>query len=237
MKLSIIIPCHNEEENISEVISRIEAAADMPRELVVVDDHSADKSAEIIRELSSRYGNIRLVQNRGEKGFANAIRAGFAAAEGEAVVPVMADLCDDLATLGRMWEKICQGYDVVCASRYIQGGRRLGGSRVKGFFSAFVGWSLKFILGIPTHDIANAFKMYRKAVLDKISLEATGFEVSMEIPIKAYFLGARVTEVPSVWKERTRGKSNFKMLRLLPHYLKFYLWAVKEKLKRCLSFR
>jgi hypothetical protein len=142
----------------------------------------------------------------------------------------MADLCDDLSTIEKMFQKINEGYDVVCGSRYMKEGGRLGGSKLKGFFSCFVGRSLQILLGLPTCDIANAFKMYRKKIIDSIDIESCGFEISMEIPLKAYLLGFKLTEVPTVWKERTKGKSSFRMFKLFPNYFKLYLWAIFKKL-------
>lgn len=230
MKLSIVLPAHNEEENITEVVRRIETTLDMPHELVVVNDHSTDNTAELLKQLCRQYNNIRVVENKLKKGFANAIKTGFSQVGTDVVVPVMADLCDDLTTLKTMFEKINEGYDVVCGSRYIQGGARCGGSKLKGFFSCFAGRSLSFLLGLPTHDIANAFKMYKKKVIDSIEIKSKGFEISMEIPLRAYFLGFKITEVPTAWKERTKGKSSFKMFRLLPNYLKLYIWAILKRL-------
>lgn len=232
MKLSIIIPAHNEQDNITEVINRVEGSLDIPHELIIVNDHSQDGTAEIVERLSERYPNIRLVDNINTKGFANALKTGFASAKTDIMVPVMADLCDDLNTIREMFRKINENYDIVCGCRYIKGGARLGGSKIKGFFSCFVGKTLKFLLGLPTHDIANAFKVYRKKVIDSVNIESTGFEVSMEIPLKAYFSGFKITEVPTVWRERTKGKSNFRMLKLLPNYFKLYAWAFFKKFTR-----
>ncbi|MDP3732230.1 MAG: glycosyltransferase [Candidatus Omnitrophota bacterium] len=230
MKLSIIIPAHNEQDNITDVINKIEGVLDMPHELVVVNDHSIDTTAQLVARLTRQYNNIRLVENKLPRGFANALKTGFSNVATGIVVPVMADLCDDLSTIKKMLQKINEGYDVICASRYINGGGRYGGSKLKGFFSSFVGRSLCFLLGLPTHDIANAFKMYRKSAIDSIDIKSKGFEISMEIPLKAHYLGLKMTEVPTVWKERTRGKSNFSMFKLLPSYIKLYIWAIFKRL-------
>ncbi len=230
MKLSIVIPAHNEEENIIEIINKIEQSVDMPHELVLINDHSTDATAKLLDGLSKQYNNIKLFENKLSKGFANAIRTGFYNTTGEAVVLVMADLCDDLSTIKTMLDKIDAGYDVVCGCRYTKGGGRLGGSRIKGFFSYFVGRSLFFLLGLPIRDVANAFKMYRKKVIESIDIKSKGFEISMELALKAYYLGFRITEVPTIWKEREKGKSSFKMLRLFPNYLKLYLWAIFKRL-------
>ncbi|MBM3255177.1 MAG: glycosyltransferase family 2 protein [Candidatus Omnitrophica bacterium] len=232
MRLSIIIPAYNEEDNIREVIEKIEFSLGIPHELVVVNDHSVDRTAEIISGLCAKYKNIKLVHNNRQRGFANALRTGFESASTELLVPVMGDLCDDLSTIRKMLSKADEGYDIICGCRYIKGGSRLGGSKVKGFFSSFVGWTLHYLLWIPTHDVANAFKMYRKKVIDGIDIQAKGFEISMEIALKGYYAGFRITEVPTVWRERTKGKSSFKMLRLFPDYFKLYLWGILKALSR-----
>ncbi len=231
MKLSIIIPAHNEEENIGQVIEQVESRIKFPFDLIVVNDHSADRTAEIVASLAKKFNNIILVENKLASGFVNAVKTGLVSVKTEVVVPVMGDLCDDLGTIPLMFEKIKEGFDVVCGSRYIKGGARIGGSKVKGFFSFFVGRTISMLTGIPTRDVANAFKMYRKEVIDNIDIESTGFEISMELPLKAYYTGFKITEVPTVWHEREKGKSSFNMLNLTPHYSRWYLWAIKRKFR------
>jgi len=232
MNLSIIVPAHNEEDNIVEVINKIESTVDISHELIIVNDHSSDATVEIVTKLCQKYPQLRLVHNQDKGGFANAIKTGFASIQTEIVVPVMGDLCDDLSTIKAMFDKMNQGFDIVCGCRYIRGGARLGGSKLKGFLSSFAGWSLYFLLGVPTHDIANAFKMYRKKVLGQIEITAQSFEISMELPLKAFYLGFKITEVPTVWREREKGKSNFKMFKLLTNYLRVYLWAIFKRLTK-----
>lgn len=235
MKISVVIPAYNEEDNIVELINKVESGLmDIGHELVIVNDHSTDNTRSLIEKISASNNKIKLVDNNLNKGFANALTTGFRNINTEVVVPIMADLCDDLSTVREMALKINEGYDVVCGSRYIKGGARIGGSKLKGFFSGFVGWSLYFLLGLPTHDIANAFKMYRKKVLESIDIKTKSFEISMEIPLKAYYSGFKIAEIPTVWKERTKGKSSFKMFKLLPNYFRLYIWAIFKRLTRWL---
>ncbi|MFA5149964.1 MAG: glycosyltransferase [Candidatus Omnitrophota bacterium] len=229
MNLSVIIPAHNEEKNLLDVITGIESSLEIPHELIVVNDHSADRTAELAEVLSKKYPAIKLVNNPGRKGFADAIKFGLRQAHNELIVFIMADSCDDAQSINAMIKKIGEGYDVVCGSRYIKGGARIGGSKIKGFFSYFMGISMFHLAGIPTHDIANTFKMYRKGVLDSIDMKAASFEIAMELPLRAHYAGFKVTEVPTVWKERNKGKSNFNMLMLFPKYLRFYLWSIAKK--------
>lgn len=230
MKLAIIVPAHNEQDNIVDVIRKIEDSVNIKHELIIVNDHSSDGTANLVKGLLETYPNIILVENLLDKGFANAIKTGFTNVKAELAVPVMGDLCDDLATIEKMCVKIDEGYDVVCGARYIKGGCRFGGSKFKGFLSCGAGVSLRWLLGIPTSDITNAFKMYKKTVLDNIEIKSSGFEVSMEIPLKAFYLGYMITEVPTVWNERTKGKSSFKIFKLLPNYLKLYIWALIKRI-------
>ncbi|MCX5712000.1 MAG: glycosyltransferase family 2 protein [Candidatus Omnitrophica bacterium] len=230
MKLSIIIPAHNEEDNIADVVRKVESTIKLEHELVVINDHSTDNTKNIIDNLCVEYPALRLIDSVKDAGFANAIKTGFENASGDFVVPVMGDLCDDLNSIPEMMKLALNGFDVVCGSRYIKNGRRLGGSKFKGVLSMLAGWSIHFILGVPTHDIANAFKLYRMKVIRSMTIESSGFEISMELPIKAYFNGFKITEVPTTWKERSKGKSSFKVFKLLPNYLKIYAWAVKKRI-------
>jgi glycosyltransferase involved in cell wall biosynthesis len=225
--LYIVIPALNEEDIIAQTLGRIEAEVELPHQIIVVNDHSTDRTGEIVRQFSEQRPNVRVVNNEGPRGFSNALKVGYAAAGEGAIVTMMADLCDDPRTLPLMYEKILEGYDLVCGSRYMPGGGKEGeDSRLKGWLSRFVGRSLRRLVGVPTHDATNAFKMYRSAVLKSIPIEEAGFACSMEITVKAFLRGARITEVPTVWRGRTAGRSKFSMLKGGKDYLRWYIWAV-----------
>ncbi len=226
MKLAIVIPAHNEEEIIAQTIKGIEDKLKLDYEIIVVNDHSTDKTASVVNELFSRYSNVRLVDNDTGRGFAAALKKGFSAATADFVVPVMADLCDDPLTIQDMYKKALEGFDVVCGSRYTYGGGKHGGPAMQSFFSRFVGKSLQYFIGIPTCDVSNSFKCYRKQVLDALRIESDAFEISMEIALKAYFKGFKIAEVATVWKGRFMGKSTFYIIKVAPSYIKWYLWAL-----------
>jgi len=232
-KFSVIIPAHNEENSLKETIVSLEKTlSDYRFEIIVVNDHSLDKTVIIAQELAGRYPNVRLVNNIGEKGFAPTLITGFGQAKGEFLVPVMADGCDDLTTIKEMYEITKEGYDLVSASRYQEKGKRIGGPKLKAFFSEFVGKSIHRLTKIPTTDVANAFKLYRKSTLQKIKIkENSGFALSMEITLKMYYQGYRIAEVSTIWKERKQGKSKFIILKIAPFYLKWYFWAITKMLQ------
>ncbi|MHA1843611.1 MAG: glycosyltransferase family 2 protein [Promethearchaeota archaeon] len=231
MKISIIIPAHNEEDSIGNILDEIvkEVPQEIIEEIIVVNDHSIDKTGEIIEKKKREYSlfNIKQIYNDKEPGFANALKKGYQVAKGNLVLHLMGDGCDNIGDITLMFEKFKNEHvDMVCGSRYVKGGERQGGSFLKGFFSRFVGVSLHYIIGIPTRDVSNAFKMYREEILNKIFLKSKGFEVSMELGLRAYLGGFKICEIPTVWKERSQGSSDFKVLVQAPAYIKLYLWAV-----------
>ena len=226
-RLFIVIPALNEEAIIAQTLGRIQAALEIDHEIIVVNDHSTDRTPEVVRAYAGEHPNVRLVDNEGKGGFTNALRVGYAAAGDGVIATMMADLCDDPETLTLMYAKILEGFDVVCGSRYMPGGgKEREDSEVKGALSRFVGLSLRRLVGVPTHDVTNAFKMYRSEILKSITIEEAGFASSLEITVKAFLKGTKITEVPTVWQGRTAGKSKFSMLKGGKDYLRWYIWAV-----------
>ena len=227
-KLYIVIPALNEEGSIEQTLHTIvEACGDLPYQIIIVNDHSTDRTAEIVDAFAVNNGNVRRVDNLGPGGFSNALRVGYEAAGEGAIVTMMADLCDDPTSLTPMYEMILDGYDVVCGSRYMPGGGKENEeSWLKGLLSRCVGLSLHRLAGIPTHDVTNAFKMYRSDLLKSTWIEEAGFVCSMEITVKAYIKGARIGEVPTTWRGRTVGKSKFSMLKGIRPYLRWYILTI-----------
>lgn len=228
MNFSIVIPAHNEENSIARTLDSIEQSVSGEYEIIVVDDHSTDNTADIVSKLTAEYKNIRLARNKQAAGFANALRAGFNSANSAIIVPVMADLCDDPGTLNKMYAKIQEGFDIVCGSRYMQGGRKNGGPKLKSFFSRLYGVSLRSLIRIPTHDITNSFKMYKKGIINSITPESAGFEISVELPLMAFFAGYKISEIPTVWNDRKGGHSKFDVSKQSRGYFKLYVWALKR---------
>ncbi|GHT23774.1 glycosyl transferase [Bacteroidia bacterium] len=231
-ELTIVIPVYNEAGNITTAISRIEAEVTVPYEIYVVYDMDEDTTVPIVREIAGNYKNpISLVKNKYGRGVLNAIKTGLEEAKTEFVIVTMADLSDPPEVMNAMLQKAkTEKADLVCGSRYMKGGKQIGGPFLKGLFSRVAGVSLHWLTHIPTHDISNSFKMYRKAMLDTIAIESKGgFEIGMEITVKAYLAGYKITEVPTTWRDRTDGESNFKLWAWLPNYLHWYWLCVKSK--------
>lgn len=235
MKLTVVIPAHNEEESLPTTLRDLEENIKIEHQTLVVDDHSTDNTAGVIEEFSKRYQNIRLVRNDGQPGFASAMKKGFSQVKEGAVVLVMADASDDPATIRPMYEKIRQGYDLVCASRYMKGGVREG-RPLQGLFSKSVSLILYYLIGIPTHDSSNAFKMYKKQVLEAIDIQEAGFASSLEIIVKAFMEGFKITEVPTRWKKRERGQSKFQVSNVAKSYIYWFFWSISKIFSRRLRW-
>ena len=230
-KLQIIVPVYNEGENIIHTLEEIHAKINVPNEILIIYDYEQDNTLPAIKSYIQTNGpdNIKLVKNKFGRGILNALKTGFSSADSETVLVVMADCSDDLAAVDEMFAKIEEGYDIVCGSRYIKGGEQVGGPIIKKTLSRLAGLSLHYLFRFPVHDISNSFKMYRKKIIDSIKIESQGgFEIGMEIVVKAYFAGYRITEVPSVWRERAQGESKFKIWKWLPSYLRWYLYVIKN---------
>jgi dolichol-phosphate mannosyltransferase len=225
--LSIVVPVRNEAENIEPMLKGVINVLTGPAEFLVVYDDESDTTLPVVRSFSTgERVQCRTVKNNIGRGPANALKAGFAAARGEAVIVMMADMSDDPRVLASMVEKFEAGYDLVCGSRYVAGGEQVGGPWLKGKLSRIAGLSLH-TLGLPLHDVTNSFKLYRADRLRGLELRSSGgFEINLEIVVKAWRSGWRISEVPARWADRTAGRSNFKLLRWLPRYLKWYIYAL-----------
>lgn len=228
--LNVIVPVYNEKDNFERLYQEIQTKLKMPKQLIVVYDFDEDNTVPVAQKIADKDKNVHLVKNTIGRGALNAIKTGFNFVNEGPCLVVMADLADDLVAVEKMYELYNQGADLICGSRYMRGGKQIGGPLLKRTLSRLAGTSLHYIRGIPTHDVTNNFKLYDKKLLDSITIESTGgFEVAMEITVKAFLQGATIKEVPSTWRDRTAGEANFKLWKWLPSYLKWYFHALQPK--------
>lgn len=227
--LQISIPVYNEADNIITVLDEIESKIASPHQVNIIYDFDEDNTIPAVNKYikERRKENVSLVRNRYGRGALNAIKTGFDVVADGIVLVIMADSSDDLAMVDTMLQRITQGYDIVCGSRYMKGGGHIGGPKFKKLLSRIAGVSLHYLAGMPVHDVTNSFKMYRKSVLRDIQIESSGgFEIGMEIVVKSFLKGYKITEVPCTWRDRTAGKSRFKLLKWLPRYIRWYLYVI-----------
>ena len=233
MKLSIVIPARNEEGSIAETLAGLVNTTDsasIAAEIIVVDDGSTDGTAQRVRGFSEQHPNVRLVENLGRNGFGMAVRTGLAHIGGDAVAIVMADGSDspaDVVTYCRMLE---EGSDCVFGSRFIRGARVVDYPAHKLVLNRFANWFIRTIFGFRFNDITNAFKCYRREVIDGIQpLISPHFNLTVEMPLKAIVRGYSYAVVPICWTNRKAGASKLKIEEMGSRYLfiVMYIWLEK----------
>lgn len=227
-----MIPVYNEKENIGETIESIEREVRTPHKIYIIYDFPEDNTVPVARMFQLKGIDLDFIRNP-SGGVSNALKTGFKEAREEYLMVTMADRSDDYTVVDNMCQFMGKGYDVVCGSRYMKGGKQIGGPLFKKTLSRFAGVSLRYLARLPVHDVTNNFKIYRKSMIDSITIEScNGFEVGMEIILKAHFSGFRVTEIPCAWYGRKRGKSRFRLFHLGFKYLHWYFFALREVIRR-----
>lgn len=232
--LSIIIPVYNEAENIREVLQQIHSKIATPHEVLVVYDFDEDTTVPVVRSLQPSLPAVRLVRNTRGRGPLQAILTGFTESTGLACCVTMADLSDELEAVDEMARRILEeGCDVVAGSRYMKGGRQEGGPWLKGFLSRMAGLTLHWFAGLSIHDATSNFRLYSRRLLQSIEVESSGgFELALELTVKAHLRGYKLTEVPTTWRDRVAGESHFRLWKWLPKYLRWYFHAFTGRFRR-----
>lgn len=229
--VSLILPVLNHEERLTDVLEQIRTTLPDPApEVIIVYDVTRPGLLDAVnaeqRDLEQRYG-IRAVTRTEERGFGSALRAGFEAAGGDIIIPIMADCSDDIAAIPRMLDEIQAGADIVAGSRYMPGGRIIGDTP-KQQLSRLYSILMRLITGVSCQDVSNSFKAYRRAVWANIPNESTSFDISVEMTVKAATQGFRISQVPSVWTNRQVGRSQFGMLKEFRNYARWLLYAARR---------
>ncbi len=226
-KLHIVTPVYNEGDNFPSLYEAVKKDIKIPHELIVVYDFDEDTTVPVAKKYAAKDKTIRLHKNNIGRGPMNALKSGFAAIkEPGPVLVIMADLSDDLTMVGAMYKEYLNGASVVCASRYMKGGKEIGGPLIKRTLSRVAGNSLYYLRRFPIHDATNNFRLYDKKLLDSIKIESTGgFEVALEITVKAFRKRLKIVELPTTWQDRMTGESKFNLRKWLPMYLHWFLYA------------
>jgi dolichol-phosphate mannosyltransferase len=230
--LSVVIPVYNEGENVVPTLRGvIDKARVRPLEVLVVYDFDEDTTVPVVKRLQPELPELRLQKNTLGRGVLNAMKSGLRAARAPYVLVTMGDGSDDPGDIDPMYELARGGADVVAGSRYMRGGRQLGGPLLKRTMSRVAGLSLHWLGGVPVHDATSNYRLYSKRLLNQVTIESTGgFELGIELTVKAHLLGMRVAEVPTTWRDRTSGQSRFRLWQWLPRYLRWYWRGITGKL-------
>ncbi|HEV8698082.1 MAG TPA: glycosyltransferase family 2 protein [Candidatus Limnocylindrales bacterium] len=231
--LSIVMPVFKEGEAVEVVLRALVHDIRTPHEILVVYDFDEDPTVPFIERLAAEMPAVRGHRNDLGRGVLNAMKAGMAVSTAPYVLITMADGSDEPRIVDSMVALASDGADVVAASRYMPGGRQIGGPRLKSLLSRIAGLTLYHLAGVRTRDPTNNFKLYSKRFLDAVTIESrAGFELALELTVKATIEGRQVAEIPTTWRDRTSGTSNFKLRQWLPHYLRWYLMAIRNARRR-----
>jgi glycosyltransferase involved in cell wall biosynthesis len=205
MLLSIIIPVFNEELTIGNIIDRTKTSAEkigVPYEVIVVDDHSYDKSLEV-----AKTRNVRLLSLKQHLGKGFALRAGFAKAKGEIIVTIDSDASHRPEELSEVLEPILEDEaDLVIGSRYLNH-KSVAARKLNAFGVRIFNYLIQLFTGVAITDSQSGFRAMKIEVLKKQKLKSGEYEIESEMLVKTAKQGFRVTEVPISFEQRTYGRS------------------------------
>jgi glycosyltransferase involved in cell wall biosynthesis len=209
-KFSIVVPLHNEQENITELYDRLKAvmeAAGQVFELVFVDDGSRDHTFHLLQEIAAVDSRVVVVQLRRNFGQTSALAAGFDHAKGEFVIAMDGDLQHDPEDIPRFLEKLDEGYDIVSGWRKV----RVDNLVMRRLPSRCANWLMSKLSGVNLHDFGTTFKAYRRELIEQVPLYGEGQH--RFIPALASWYGARICEIPIKNVVRDKGKSHYGISR------------------------
>ncbi len=233
MKLSAVIPAHNEEGSIVETVEpliRTLSAEGIEHEVLVVNDASTDRTEAILGELQDLHPTLRYVNNRVPNGFGLAVREGLENFTGDAVAIVMADGSDSPQDVVRCFRKLEEGYECVFGSRFIKGGRVIDYPPHKLLMNRLANLFVKSLFTFNYNDTTNAFKCYRREVIEGAQpLISKHFNLTVELPLKAVIRGYSYAVVPISWTNRKTGISKLKIREMGSRYLFIVLYLFLEK--------
>ena len=232
--LSVIIPARNEEGSIASTVEHIHVELRLngiEHEIVVVDDGSTDDTWRILADMSSRVATLKAVQNKGKNGFGRAITFGFDQMRGDAAVIMMADESDDCRDVVSYWRLLNEGWDAVFGSRFIPGARLIDYPAHKLILNRIANWFLRVLFRSGLNDTTNAFKAYRRTVIDGCQpFLSPHFNLTVELPLKTIVRGYSWTVTPISWRNRRTGISKFEIKEMGSRYLfiAMYCWIEKN---------
>jgi dolichol-phosphate mannosyltransferase len=232
LKLSVVIPAHDEEASIRDTVLGLTEALSregVDYEIVVVDDGSVDDTAGVVAALSAADERVRCVTSPYRNGFGFAVRAGLEQYTGDAVAIVMADGSDSPDDLVSYYRLLRAGYECAFGSRFIAGGSTHDYPPLKLVMNRIVNVGIRLAFGHGYNDTTNAFKAYRREVIDSIQpLISHHFNLTVEMPLKAIVRGHSYAVTPVSWTNRTKGTSKLRLNEMGSRYLFIVLYVFFE---------
>jgi dolichol-phosphate mannosyltransferase len=233
MKLSVVIPAHDEAESIGETVSalveRLGKEA-IEHEVLVVDDASTDATAAVVADVQAHHSTVRYLRSPNPAGFGFAVRAGLDFFDGDAVAIVMADGSDDPADVVAYHRALEAGYDCAFGSRFVPGARVHDYPFIKLVLNRLVNAWIRVLFRHGYNDTTNAFKAYRREVIENIQpIFSNHFNLTVELPLKAIVRGHSYCVLPISWRNREHGTSKLRLQEMGSRYLFVVLYAFLER--------
>jgi dolichol-phosphate mannosyltransferase len=231
--LSVVIPASNEAGCILSTVQHLQLELKMqavPHEIIVVDDGSTDGTWELLSKLRTTMTELVPIKNEGLHGFGRAVSCGLDHMKGDAVVIMMADESDDCRDVVRYWQELNQGWDCIFGSRFMKGGGVIDYPKVKLLVNRMANFFLKTIFAVRLNDTTNAFKAYRREVIEGCKpLISPHFNLTVELPLKAIVRGFSWKVIPITWRNRRTGEAKLKIREMGSRYLFICLYVWLEK--------
>jgi len=226
-ELDIVIPVYNEGMSILSSLRSLSRELKTTACVLICYDMPDDDTLPAVRSNPQDHQGltVEFVRNHG-RGAHAAVMAGFAASQAPFILVFPADDDFNAGVLDEMVSRARDGCDIVCASRFMRGGRMVGCPWLKAVLVRSAAFVLCHVARLPTHDPTSGFRLFSRRLIERVAIESDqGFCYSIELLVKAHRLGWRVEEVPALWFERKHGASRFKVLRWLPAYLRWFRYA------------
>ena len=226
MKLDIIIPVYNEDENIVRLLKALEEEVVCNFRVLICYDSESDKTLKYVKNSNVINKEILLIKNP-KQGPNSAIIEGINSSIAEIILIYMADDFESVKLINNMVNLIESGNDLVIPSRFIPGGNMLGAKKIKKMITIIGSYLIYYLARIPFKDCTNAFKMFSANLKNKIKLDSTtGFTFALELTTKSYLSNFKIIEIPSVWIETKNRKTNFKIYKWLPYYIYWLIYSI-----------
>jgi dolichol-phosphate mannosyltransferase len=233
MKLSVVVPMHNEAGSIHSTLSNVAehlGSQGIDYEIVAVDDASTDATADVVRELARANPRIRYRRSHNPPGFGFAVRAGLDDYAGDAVAIVMADGSDSPEDLATYYRVLAEGFDCAFGSRFVSGAHVTDYPAFKLVLNRIVNLGIRVLFRHGYNDTTNAFKAYRRETIETCRpLFSNHFNLTVELPLKAVVRGHSYKIVPISWTNRKAGASKLKLQEMGSRYLFVVLYVFLER--------
>ena len=232
--VNIIIPLKNEEKGIKNLIENLIPVLDKIEKktnISLIDDHSLDQTWNVSKQYEQKFNFIKAYKNENTTGFGNALKFAIEKNQDDALIIFMGDCSDDPNYIIEYVKYLDEGYDCVFGSRFIKGSKLSDYPLVKLILNRFANNFIRALFFIKYNDITNAFKAYKKNVLDECHpIISQHFNINAELSLKSIIRGFKYKVIPVSWTNRKRGISKFHIKEMSNRYFFTILYIFLEKI-------